>query len=166
MLAACVAPPAGHVLVADEARFAVTLPDGWDSRATDPADWADRRTVALISSQPLDPQCAATTDAGSCTAPVDSLDEGALLMWWLTTTCAGRACQPPDGERLLVGGRQAARIEGTHLCDALGATHEEAYLVTVSPQRLDAIVVCERDVADAVRAQLPDILERVDWRTP
>jgi hypothetical protein len=161
-LAACSSPSAGQVLAVDQAGFRVPVPDGWDARATDPADWADGHTVALLATQALNPPC----EPDACSAPVASLRESALLMWWQSTTCAGTACEPPDGERLLVGGRQAARANGSHLCDALGATAEDAYVVSVSPQRLDVIVVCERHATDAERAAMRDVLERVSWHTP
>ena len=83
--------------------------------------------------------------------PVESLDDGSQLVWWVTTTCAGAACELPDGERLLIGGREARRIEGTGLCDDLCATSEAAYVVAVSPQRLDAIVACDHDAPASVR---------------
>jgi hypothetical protein len=169
---ACTSAPGSSVLVADGGRFRVPLPEGWDSRAIDRGAWVDGTTVALISSQPLDPQCSAasavasTASPGGCTAPLASLRPGALLAWWHTTTCAGSGCELPEGERLLVGGRQAVRVTGTHQCDALAATDEAAYLVTVTPQRVDAIVVCERNASEAVRSQLAGLLEHVQWRTP
>jgi len=161
LLAACSQPP-GNVLVAERGGFRIALPDGWEGRATEPADWANHRTVAILASQPLDPHC----DAGSCTAPVKTLNEGGLLVWWLSENCAGDFCQLPDGEPLLVGGRQATQVAGSHLCDALGATSETAYIVTVTPQRLEAIVVCGRDAGEAVMAQVRDLLEHVSWRVP
>ena len=169
VLAGCAAPISGRTLAADEGRFRVVLPGGWQGVATDRAEWADHATVALLATQPLDPQCpgaeGAEGDTG-CTAPVAGLRDGAMLLWWRSVNCAGAACELPDGERLLIGGRPAVRTDGTHLCDALGATHEAAYFVTVSPQRVDAIVACERNATDAVRQQLSAMLEGVQWRTP
>jgi hypothetical protein len=165
LVAACSQPP-GNVLEVGRAGFRVTVPPGWDARGTDRGEWADGRTVALLANQPLDPQCRTSGSAQSCSAPLASLGEGALLVWWLSENCAGIRCEPPDGERLLVGGRPATRIGGSHLCASLGATSERAYLVTVSPQRLDAIVVCERNASEATQAELRDMLEHVSWRTP
>jgi hypothetical protein len=159
-------PPTANVLELDRAGFRVTVPPDWDARGTDRSEWADGRTVALIASQPLEPQCRTSGSAQTCTAPVAALNEGGLLVWWLSENCAGAGCEPPDGERLLVGGRPATRISGSHLCDALGVTSERAYLVTVTPQRLDAIVVCERNASEATQAQLRNLLEHVSWRTP
>jgi hypothetical protein len=97
---------------------------------------------------------------------VAALDEGSLLVWWIMTTCAGATCELPYGERLLVGGREARKIERTHVCDELGATSEVAYVVTVSPQRLDAIVVCDNDAPASVQDELRSMIDSVNWRTP
>lgn len=161
MLAAC-SQPSGNVLLAERGGFRVTVPDGWEARATEPAEWADRRTVAILASQPLDPQC----HAAGCSAPVATLNDGALLLWWLSENCAGGGCELPGGEPLLVGGRQATQVGGSHLCDALGATRETAYIVTVTPQHLEAIVVCDRNASDQQMGQVRDLLEHVSWRVP
>jgi hypothetical protein len=162
----CMPAAEGRTLALDEAGFRLQVPDGWDARATRASEWQRGRTVAILSNRPLDPQCAGTGDSRSCQAPVAELDEGALLVWWQTTTCAGNACRPPDGEALLVGGRAASLTRAAGACEGLRATDEEAYIVSVSPQRLDAIVACERNAGEAVHAQLRNLLEGVDWRTP
>jgi hypothetical protein len=145
--------------------FRVRLPPGWRAEATDPDAWRDGQTIALMSTQALDPQCDGP-GVSNCRTPVPALGDGSQLVWWVTTTCAGAACALPEGERLLIGGREARRIESTGLCDDLGATSETAYVVTVSPQRLDAIVTCGNDASAPVRAQLQSLLDSVDWRTP
>jgi hypothetical protein len=166
LLAAC-SQPSGNVLAADRGGFRVAVPAGWEGRATEPADWLDHRTVAILASQPLDPQCVAgASGAGQCTAPLRMLNAGSMLVWWLSENCAGGSCALPDGEPLLVGGRQATQVGGSHLCDALGATSETAYVVVVTPQRLEAIVVCGRDPGDERTAQVRDLLEHVSWRVP
>jgi hypothetical protein len=165
ILSAC-SQPSARVLDAEAGRFRVAVPNGWDAQATDPADWIEHRTVAILSSQTLDPQCAASSSRGGCSVPVNSLADGSVLVWWLSAICAGAGCDPPEGERVLVGGRQASKVGGSHLCDALGATREQAYFVTVSPQRMDVIVACDRAASEATMAQLQDMLEHVSWRTP
>jgi hypothetical protein len=145
--------------------FRVRVPDGWQAVATDPHDWGGGQTIALISTQTLDPQCDGP-GVSDCHSPVEALADGSQLVWWVTTTCAGAACELPDGERLLIGGREARRIERTGLCDGLGATSESAYVVTVSPQRLDAIVACDKDAPASVQAALRSLIDSVDWRTP
>ncbi len=145
--------------------FRVRVPAGWHALATDPHAWRGGQTIGLISNQDLDPQCDGP-GATNCRLPVEALDDGSQLVWWVTTTCAGAACELPDGEQLLIGGREARRIERTGLCDGLGATSESAYVVTVSPQRLDAIVACDNDAPASVQAELQSLIDSVDWRTP
>ena len=145
--------------------FRLRVPDGWQALATDPGSWRGGQTIAFISNQALDPQCDGP-GVGNCHAPVEALDAGSQLVWWITTTCAGATCELPDGERLLVGGREARRIGDTDLCEPLGATAEVAYVVAVSPQRLDAIVACDNDADASVQAQLQSLIDSVEWRTP
>ena len=109
-LAACAPagdPAAGTAFSGDG--FRVQVPAGWRAEATDPDAWVGGQTVALISTQGLDPQCDGP-GVSNCRTPVAALDDGSLLVWWVTTTCAGAACELPDGERLLIGGREARRI--------------------------------------------------------
>ena len=168
LVAGCAAPAASGAsgVTVDASGFRITLPAGWEAQATDQREWPGSRTVLVASTQTLDPQCDEAGSGRECHTPVAALEEGAILIWWLSTTCAGGGCEPPNGERLLVGGREAARVEGSDLCAGLGASAEEAYIVAVSPQRLDAIVVCQRDAPASVLAQVRDALDRVDWRNP
>jgi len=145
--------------------FRVSVPVGWHARTTDPHDWRGGQTIALISNQALDPQCDGP-GATNCRLPQAALDQGSQLVWWVTTNCAGAACALPDGQRLLIGGREASRIESTGLCDELGATSETAYVVAVTPQRLDAIVTCGNDAPGSVQDQLQELIDSVHWRTP
>ena len=145
--------------------FRVRVPDGWQALATDPHDWRGGQTIAFISTQALEPQCDGA-GVSNCRTPVEALDDGSQLVWWVTTNCAGAGCTLPDGERRLVGGREARRIERTGLCDDLAATSEAAYVVAVSPQRLDAIVTCANDPSASIQAQLQGLIDSVDWRTP
>ena len=145
--------------------FRVRVPAGWHALATDPDAWRGGQTIGLISNQEPDPQCDGP-GVSNCRVPVEALEDGSQLVWWVTTTCAGAACELPDGEQLLIGGREARRIERTGLCDGLGATSESAYVVTVSPQRLDAIVVCENDAPASAQAALQSLIDSVHWRTP
>ena len=87
--------------------FRVLVPPGWRAEATDPDAWRGGQTIALISTQALDPECDGP-GVSNCRTPVVALDDGSLLVWWVTTTCAGAACELPDGERLLIGGGKRA----------------------------------------------------------
>ena len=89
-----------------------------------------------------------------------------MLVTWFAAFCAGSACTPPVGQPLLVGGREASLVSGSTVCASLEPTEDETYFVAVTPQRLDAIVVCQRDAPEAADGALRDMLEHVDWRTP
>ena len=115
VMAGCAAPGDGADGTTFEGDgFQVRVPAGWQALATDPHDWRGGQTIALISTQALDPQCDGP-GVTNCRMPVASLDGGSQLVWWVTTTCAGAACELPDGEPLLIGGREARRIEGHRL---------------------------------------------------
>lgn len=154
----------GIVLAVEHAGFRVSVPQGWYAETTN--DLAGRlRVVALLSNEPLAIDCTGAGAERHCSQPA-ALAEGSLLAWWFAATCAGVDCTPPEGEAMLVGGREASRISGSAICDNLGATSAETYVVAVSPQRLDAIMVCGRDASASIRQELEDMLEHVDWRTP
>jgi hypothetical protein len=164
-VAACAQPNVNAGTMFEGDGFRVRVPAGWQAEATDPAAWRGGQTIALMSNQPIDPQCDGP-GVTNCRAPVEALAKGSLVVWWVTTNCAGASCQLPEGERLLIGGREARRIERTGLCDDLAATSETAYVVTVTPQRLDAIVTCGRDAPQSATDQLQALLDSIDWRTP
>jgi hypothetical protein len=167
-LSACGGAPTSDpgVLAVDSAGFRVAVPAGWHALVTERSDWRDGQTVAVLSTQPLNPQCEASDVPRECRTPLITLDSGALLIWWKSTNCAGTACMPPAGDPALVGGREATRVQGTNVCTGLAATSEAAFIVAVTPQRLDAIVVCQRNAPASVNTAVADLLEHVDWRTP
>jgi hypothetical protein len=149
-----------------EAGFRLPIPDGWGAAAVRGATADQARLLAVLSSEGLPDGCQGGADASGCAVAISTLSGGALVAWWTTRNCAGTACELPVGERLLIGGREATRQSGTSLCSSLGSTDEVAYLVQVSPQRIDTIISCARDAAPSVRTALLDALAGVDWRTP
>jgi hypothetical protein len=154
----------GAVLSVDHAGFRVPVPDGWYAETTN--DVAGQlRVVAFLSNEPLGLDCTGAGADRHCSHPT-TLAEGTLVAWWFAASCAGVGCTPPEGEPLLVGGREASRISGSAICDDLGATSNVTYIVAVSPQRLDAIMVCGRNAPASASNELADLLEHVDWRTP
>lgn len=156
--------PGPAVTEVDGAR--VSVPVGWAFSATDPAEWAGRPTIALLSNRPIEPVCDGDGAARRCSSPAGELVPGQLLVWWLSTTCAGPACTLPDGQRRLVGGREAVEVTDVSACDAMGADRHHAVFVAVSPQRTDALVVCGRATDAGAQAQLDALLDGIDWRTP
>jgi hypothetical protein len=152
------------VLVVEHAGFRVPVPEGWYAETTDDAA-GQLRVVAFLSNEPLALDCTGAGVTRRCSHPA-TLVEGSVLAWWFAALCAGLDCTPPAGEPLLVGGREASRISGSAICDDLDATSGETYVVAVSPQRLDAIMVCGRNAPASAVDELADILQHVDWRTP
>jgi hypothetical protein len=154
------------VVAFDEVGIRLSLPAGWEEMRSSQISYGPASTLFYLSNQALHPDCHDSVDAYVCERPVDGLADGGMLVWWTTTRCAGVACELPAGKRLLISGREAARGADTGECDPLGATEEDVYAVTVTPQRVDWIVTCARAPGAADRAALASILDNVDWRTP
>lgn len=148
----------------DGVRFDV--PTGWELLASTAAASGGSRRVLYLATQTMRDDCTTRAYAQTCSLPIDQLKPGGVLIWWHTTICAGSACSLPDGRLTQIGGRAAAAIPPAEGCGVVGQTDASAYLVAVSPQRLDTIVVCSRD-ADAAQLQaLRAFLDAVEWRTP
>lgn len=155
---------AQQVVAFDDVGLRITLAEGWEAlRSTDTLS-ADGGSLFYLSNQSLEPDC---VDAqASCGLPLTELREGGVLVWWSTSSCAGVACELPDGKRRLIAGREAASAPHTGACPLVRATEEEVYAVTVTPQRVDWIVVCARKPGPAERSAVALILDGVEWRTP
>lgn len=166
LLIGCGGPTASQatVLTIEHAGFRLTVPDGWSAQPANNLE-GQLQTVAFLSNLPLDLQCTGTGAEQHCREPQE-LVEGSLLVTWLAAFCAGTSCTPPPGQPLLVGGREASLVRGSTVCAELEPTDEQTYFVAVSPQRLDAIVVCKRDAPESADRALRDMLEHVDWQTP
>jgi hypothetical protein len=165
LLAACGAPtdePEPTILTVEHAGFRLTVPDGWSAEPTNNIA-GQLQTVAFLSNLPLDLKCRGLGTTRECREP-RSLEEGSLLVTWLASFCV--SCSPPTGQPFLVGSREASLVSDSTLCQGLEPTDEETYFVVVTPQRLDAIVVCKRDAPDTADAALRAMLEHVEWSTP
>jgi hypothetical protein len=164
LLAACGGEQASEPpkLAVDYAGFRLTVPDGWSAEATNNSE-GQLQTVAFLSNLPLELRCTGEGASRHCREPT-SLAEGSLLVTWLAGFCP--ACRPPVGEPIVVGGREASLVDGSTICEPLEPTDDETYFVAVTPQRLDAIVVCKHDPPAEADAALRDMLEHVEWSTP
>ena len=157
------AVPSGSSIVAfEDEGLRLTIPPGWDEIRSSEVRSDVGRTLFYLANQPLQQDC--TGDG--CGPPLDALLDGGVLVWWSSARCAGVGCELPGGERLLISGREAARGSDTGVCDPLGSSEEKVYAVSVTPQRLDWIVICARSPADRQRAELAPILDGIEWRTP
>jgi hypothetical protein len=169
LLASCATPGASggtRVLAFDDVGLRVTVPTGWDGMRSGAVGFGSGRVLFYLSNRELQADCVQQGRDEGCALPVRALDDGGVLLVWATSACAGIACALPDGDRRLISGREAASSPGTGLCDPIGATDEEVYAVTVTPQRVDWIVICARYPGDAERAALASILDGINWRTP
>jgi hypothetical protein len=157
------AVPSGSRIVAfEDEGLRLALPPGWEEIRSSEVGSEVGRTLFYLANQPLQQDCA----GDGCAPPLDALLDGGVLVWWSSVRCAGVGCELPGGERLLIGGREAARGSDTGVCDAIGATEEKVYAVSVTPQRLDWIVICARSPTDDANAELASILDGIGWRTP
>jgi hypothetical protein len=168
LAASCATPSPGgtRVVAFDEEGLRLSLPAGWAAMRSNEAGFRHGRLLFYLSNQSLHADCAAVDHGLACPLPVDALDQRGVLVLWATSSCAGPACELPDGDRRLVSGREAAAGAPTGMCEPIGATEEQVYAVTVTPQRVDWIVICARSPESEERAALVSILDGVDWRTP
>lgn len=149
---------------ADGIRFDV--PTGWQLRPSSAVRTSASGRLLYLATQPLADDCSGSGEMRACRLPIDALEEGGLLLWWHRTDCAGTACSLPDGTLTRIGDREAVMVDPADGCGQIGQTDASAWLVQVSPQRLDAIVVCTRDAGEQTMATLRALLAAVDWRTP
>ena len=147
---------------AEGVRF--TAPLGW---LVEPAQGASfgGHWLVYVATQEVHDSCTADPSA-PCPPPLEELAAGGVLIGWYTTTCAGPDCTLPDGQPTRIGRREAVRTAGHDACGGIGENEESQYLVAVSPQRIDTIVVCGRSTSEATRATISTFLDAIEWRTP
>lgn len=166
LLAACAndasSGPAGVAFEGEGVRF--TAPAGWHVEGTGAAA-GGAHWLVYVATQEIHDRCGASP-SGSCLPPLDELRSGGVLIAWYTRNCAGPDCTLPDGGVTRVGGREAATTVGHDSCGTIGETEETDYHVAVSPQRIDTIVVCGREVSETTHQTVRLFLDAVVWRTP
>src|SRR4029079_13579858 len=108
------------------------------------------RTVVFLANQPLESECRPAGGGLQCDSPlVDGLHSGGRLVWWVARACVARDCDLPAGPLVQVGNRQGVHSPIEYGCDGAGYTDRSAYYVTVTPQRVDVLLVCARDPTEA-----------------
>lgn len=167
-LSACAAPTSsgGGLERWDRDGVRFDVPAGWELLASTAATSGGSRRLLYLATQSMRNDCHTGADAQTCSLPIDQLEPGGILVWWHTTACAGPACALPDGGLTQVGGRAATSVPPSDGCGQIGQTDASAYVVAVTPQRLDTIVVCSRDASAATLQALRAFLDAVEWRTP
>jgi hypothetical protein len=161
------AVPSGSGLVAfDDEGLRVALPVGWAAMRAGDVGHGNGRVLFYLSNQDMHGDCRDEGGQQFCWFPVDSLSAEGVLVIWSTSNCAGTACDLPDDERRLISGREAATTDETGMCFHIAATDESVYAVTVTPQRVDWIVVCAHTPGPVQRGEIASILDGVEWLTP
>ena len=156
--------PAGPAFESDEVRF--VAPTGWELREAARPTNGTSNFFVFVANQPLRDQCGLAE--AFCTAPlVDELRPGGMLVIWATRLCVGQLCDGPSSAPLIaIGNRQGVVTQVDSGCEGMPVTDRSAYYVTVTPQRVDILVVCARDPSDATRSAFLGFLDAIRWRIP
>jgi hypothetical protein len=168
LLAACASTidrpvPNGPSFESDEVRF--VAPTGWVLREAARPTNGPGQLVVFLANQPLRGECGLAEAA--CTAPLDDeLRPGGLLVVWGTQVCAAQNCNLPAAPLMAIGNRQGVMVAAAEGCEALRFTERSAYYVTVTPQRVDILLVCARDPTNATRSAFLGFLDAIRWRIP
>jgi hypothetical protein len=156
---------AGATFERDDVRF--VAPAGWEVRPSTGISYGRANVDVYLANQPLRDDCIATSTEVTCQPPVaDGLRPGGVLVTWIAQECVAQGCQLPEGRLIAIGNRQGVQVALTNGCDETGYTERSAYYVTVTPQRVDVLVVCARDPSTAVRSALAGFLDAIQWRIP
>jgi hypothetical protein len=169
LLVACTAAdhpvPEGKTFEADDLRF--VAPTGWEVRQPSGFQSQLNRTVVFLANQPLESECRVEGPGLACDSPLaDGLRGGGMLVWWAARACAAQFCDLPPGTLMQVGNRLGIHGPVEYGCEAAGYTQRSAYYVTVTPQRVDVLLVCALDPTDATREALLGFLDGIQWRVP
>ncbi len=170
MLAAC-APalehPSPHGPSFESDGFRFVAPTGWNIQPSTAEPSADGGVVLYVANQALRDDCSGSGSAITCQLPIDDgLRRGGLLITWLRHACVAGGCDLPPAQRISIGNRQGVKVPATQGCEGTGSTEGSVFYVTVTPQRVDGLVVCARDPSDATRSALLGLLDAIQWQIP
>lgn len=155
--------PGGPSFESDAVRF--VAPTGWEMlEPTAPANGTSP-VVIYLANQPLRGECGPVE--ASCMGPLaDPLRPGGVLVTWAARLCAAQLCNLPSAPLVAIGNRQGVEVFSDAGCEGTGFTERVAYYVTVTPQRVDILLVCARDASDATRSAFRGFLDAIRWRIP
>ena len=157
--------PGGPSFESDEVRF--VAPTGWTIQESFARYGGDGRIRFYLANQDLYADCQETAEALVCQPPLaDGLRRGGLLVTWVARTCVARGCELPSGPLIAIGNRQGVRVPLDSGCEETGFTERSAYYATVTPQRVDILLVCARDPSDATRSSFLGFVDAIQWRIP
>ncbi len=169
LLVACAAAdhpvPYGPSFEADDVRF--VAPSGWQVRQPSGPQSHFNRTVVYLANQLLQSECHAQGQELACDSPLaDGLRAGGMLVAWAARACAAQLCDIPPETLIQVGNRLGVHAPSDDGCKGTGFTERSAYYITVSPQRVDVLLICARDPTDATREAFLGFLDTIQWRVP
>jgi hypothetical protein len=169
LLAACASTshpvPGGPTFENEEVRF--VAPTGWEVQQPTTGSPDLDQVVAFLANQPLHEDCRAVGTEISCGSPLaDGLRSGGMLVVWAGRSCVAQACALPSETLIPIGNRQGVRTPTEAGCEGTGFTERAAYYATVTPQRVDILLVCARDPSDATRSAFLGFLDAIRWRIP
>ena len=155
--------PAGSPFESDDVRF--VAPTGWEMRQPTQQANAAGGILVYLATQPISGECG--LGEPSCANPLDDqLAPGGVLVTWATRYCAGQTCDLPDAPLIAIGNRQGVTVPVESGCESTAFSERAAYFVTVTPQRVDILLVCARHPSGATRAALLGFLDAIRWRVP
>lgn len=170
LLAACAStlehPTPGGPSYEGEA-FRFVAPTGWVIQPSNEVSYGPSGRVLYVANQPMHEDCISDAAGITCHAPIDGgLRRGGMLVIWIASTCVARSCELPPGQLMPIGNRQGVRAAVTDGCEEIGYTERSGYFVTITPQRVDVLLVCARDPSDATRSAFLGFLDAIQWRIP
>ena len=157
--------PGGPSLETNELRF--TAPTGWVLRESAGQSLGMGRVVVYLATQPLTADCGEEGSQPTCQSPIDGeLRPGGVLVVWTAASCVAALCNLPAGSLISIGNRQGVRIPLEGGCEGTGFTERSAYYATVTPQRVDILIICARGPSDATRSAFLGFLDAIHWLIP
>lgn len=101
--------------------------------------------LVYLSTQAIHDPCSTQGDMTSCGFPVKRLAPGGVLAFWQTTETPVTGPVEPNGTRIKVGSRPAARQETAKgECESIGADRTIRVVSDVSQQNLTLFTACLR----------------------
>lgn len=157
--------PDGPTFESEQVRF--VAPTGWEIRRPAAGSPDLDQIVAYLANQPLHQECREVGTEISCGSPLaDGLRAGGMLVVWAVRPCVAQFCALPSESLIAVGNRQGVLASTSSGCEGTGFTERSAYHVTVTPQRVDILLVCARDPSNATRSAFLGFLDAIRWRIP
>ncbi len=141
-------------------------PTGWQLVESTAELGNSGKIVAYLANEPLRPDCPRPKSA-VCQSPLaDELRQGGVFVTWLADPCVAGGCDLPPAPLIRIGNRQGVQAPIGAGCEGTGFTEGSLYHVTVTPQRVDTLVVCARDPSEATRSAFLGFLDAIQWRIP